>query len=90
MKIQPLFNNILIKVEKNEERTVGGIVLPDSITKEKPQIGNVIAVGIGGKEQIIVKPGAKILFKKWGGNEVKMDKEEFILIEQEDILAILE
>lgn len=89
MKIHPLFNNILIKPVKIEARTVAGLILPDS-AQEKPQIGEVIEVGIGGKEEIIVKTGAKILYKKWGANEVKLDGEEFLLIEQSDILAILD
>lgn len=94
-KIQPLFDNILIKPLEAEEKTASGIILPDS-AKEKPQMGEIIEVGLGKftpkgeKEPIVVKKGQKVLYKKWGGNEVKINGEELMLVEQKDILAILE
>ena len=94
-KIKPLFDNVLIKPLEAETRTPSGIVLPDS-AKEKPQVGLIMAVGTGGvtedgkKTQMIVKVGQKVMYKKWGGNEVKVGSEEWMLIEQKDILAIVE
>lgn len=93
--IKPLFDNILIKPLAAEEKTASGIILPDS-AKEKPQMGEVVAVGPGKvtpkgeKEAIVVKPGQKVMYKKWGGNEVKINGEELMLVEQKDILAIVE
>lgn len=92
--IKPLFNNILIKPLEAETKTASGLYLPDS-AKEKPQIGIVMAVGEGeitpkgDKTQIVVKIGDKVMYKKWGGNEVKVGNEEWTLIEQKDILAII-
>lgn len=93
--IQPLFDNVLIKPLEVEERTASGIVLPDT-AKEKPQMGLVMAVGPGATDDkgnkipMVVKVGKKVMYKKWGGNEVKVDGEEWMLIEQKDILAIVE
>ena len=76
-------------------KTASGIILPDS-AKEKPQMGEIVAVGEGKitpkgeKEQIVVKVGQRVMYKKWGGNEIKLNGEEMILVEQKDILAILE
>lgn len=91
--ITPLFDNVLIKPTEGETKTPGGILLPES-AKEKPQIGTVMAVGPGttdnnGKEiKMLVKVGDKVLYKKWGGNEIKMGTEEWLIVEQKDILAI--
>ena len=93
--IKPLFDNILIKPEEAEAKTAGGILLPDS-AKEKPQVGTVMAVGTGhitpdGKSlPIVVKVGQKVMYKKWGGNEVKVNGEDWMLVEQKDILAVTE
>ena len=93
--IKPLFDNILIKPLEAELKTASGIILPDS-AKEKPQMGEIVAVGEGKitpkgeKEQIVVKVGQRVMYKKWGGNEIKLNGEEMILVEQKDILAILE
>lgn len=93
--LQPLFDNVLIKPEEAETKTASGIILPDS-AKEKPQIGTVMAVGTGhvtpdGKTlPMIVKVGQKVMYKKWGGNEVKVGSEEWMIVEQKDILAIVE
>jgi chaperonin GroES len=94
-KIQPLFDNVLIKPLAAEEKTASGIVLPDS-AKEKPQIGQVMAVGTGLVDdkgvtvKMAVQVGQKVMYKKWGGNEVKVSGEEWMIVEQKDILAIVE
>ncbi len=92
-QIQPLFDNVLIKPLEAEEKTVSGIILPDS-AKEKPQMGLVMAVGKGKVDDgklipMSVKVGQKVMYKKWGGNEVKLNGEELILVEEKDILAII-
>ena len=93
-KIKPLFDNVLIKPLEAEEKTLSGIILPDS-AKEKPQVGLVMAVGSGSTNEdgklipIIVKVGQKVMYKKWGGNEVKVDNEEWTIVEQKDILAVI-
>lgn len=93
-KIQPLFSYVLINQSKATQ-TASGIIIPDS-AKEKPQVGEIIAVGEGfgsedGREnKIIVKVGQKVMYKKWGGNEVKVDGEDMLLVEQKDIMAIVE
>ena len=94
-KIKPLFDYVLVKPVSNEKTTPSGIVLPDS-AKEKPQIGKVMAVGSGkvidnGKKiPMIVKKEQKVLYKKWGGNEVKVGNEEWLLIEEKDVMAVIE
>lgn len=94
--IQPLFDNVLIRPVDAEEKTASGIILPDS-AKEKPQIGEVMAIGQGVlddgkivKDSMLVKVGQKVMYKKWGGNEVKVGTEEWMMVEQKDILAIVE
>ena len=92
-QIKPLFDYVLIRPLEGETKTSSGIVLPDS-AKEKPQIGEIMAVGPGkqekGKEEkIIVKKGEKVLYKKWGGNEIKVQNQEWLLVEQKDIMAII-
>jgi len=93
--IKPLFNNVLIKPLEAEAKTASGIIIPDSV-KEKPQIGEVMAVGLGDvtpkgeKIPMILKVGQKVMYKKWGGNEVKVGHEEWTIVEQKDILAIVE
>lgn len=92
---KPLFDNVLIKPLEAEEKTPSGILLPDS-AKEKPQIGLVMAVGPGATDdkgnpvKMVVKVGQKVMYKKWGGNEVKVNGEEWTIVEQKDILAIVE
>lgn len=94
LTIQPLFDNVLIKPLEAEEKLPSGIILPDT-AKEKPQIGQVMAVGPGGTDdkgkpvKMMVKVGQKVMYKKWGGNEVKVGGEEWTIIEQKDILAIV-
>jgi len=92
--IKPLFDNVLIKPLDAEEKTASGIVLPDS-AKEKPQVGLVMAIGTGhvspeGKVRpISVRPGQKVMYKKWGGSEVKVKGEEWMIVEEKDILAVI-
>src|SRR5467141_452721 len=94
-KFRPLGDRVLVKRIKEEERTKGGIVIPDT-AKEKPQEGKVVAVGKGkfnddGKLiPLEVKAGDKILFGKYSGSEVKLDGEEHVIMREEDILGILD
>ena len=93
--IKPLFDNVLIKPLEAQTKTASGILLPDS-AKEKPQVGLVMAVGTGWHNNdgkvfpLVVKVGQKVMYKKWGGNEVKVGTEEWMMVEQKDILAIVE
>ena len=94
LNIQPLFDNVLVKPLEAEEKLPSGIILPDT-AKEKPQIGQVMAVGPGGTDdkgkrvKMMLKVGQKVMYKKWGGNEVKVGGEEWTIVEQKDILAIV-
>lgn len=94
MKVTPLFDNVLIEPLEAEERTASGIYLPES-AKEKPQMGKVIAVGVGKTDKdgklvpMVVKVGDVVMYKKWGGNEVKIDSKEMTLVSQEDVLAVV-
>ncbi|MDI7246599.1 MAG: co-chaperone GroES [Bacillota bacterium] len=91
--VKPLEDRVVVKPNTEEERTKGGIVLPDT-AKERPQEGEVIAVGPGKllengqRAPMDVKPGDKVIFAKYGGTEVKIDGEEYIILRQSDILAI--
>jgi chaperonin GroES len=93
--IQPLFDNVLIKPLEAETKTASGIVLPDTV-KEKPQMGTIMAVGNGWHNNdgkvfpLEVKIGQKVMYKKWGGNEIKVEGEDWVIVEQKDILAIVE
>ena len=95
MKIRPLHDRILVKRLEEQEVRRGGIIIPDT-AKEKPQEGKVIAAGNGrvtedGKKiPLDVKAGDRILFGKYSGNEVKIEDEEYLIIREEDVLAILE
>ncbi len=95
MKIRPLHDRILVKRMEEQEVRRGGIIIPDT-AKEKPQEGKVVAVGNGkvsedGKKiPLDVKAGDRILFGKYSGNEVKIEDEEYIIMREEDVLAILE
>ena len=94
MKMQPLGDRIVVQALKAEEKTKGGIVLPDT-AKEKPQEGKVIAVGKGkvlesGKvEPVEVKVGDVVLYGKYSGTEITKDGEEYLIVREEDILAII-
>ncbi len=93
--ITPLFDNVLIKPLEAETKLPSGLVLPDS-AKEKPQMGEIMAVGMGGTDEkgnavkMMVKVGQKVMYKKWGGNEIKVEGKEWMIVEQKDILAIVE
>ncbi|MBF8276884.1 MAG: co-chaperone GroES [Planctomycetota bacterium] len=95
MNVKPLGEKILIKRVEAESKTAGGIVLPDS-AKEKPKEGKIIALGDGkllkngDRAKFQVKKGDKVLFTSYGGAEVKIDGEEFLLMSEEDILAVID
>ncbi|MEK7495678.1 MAG: co-chaperone GroES [Patescibacteria group bacterium] len=101
--IKPLFDYVLIRPVEGESKTASGIVLPDSVEK-KSQVGEVMAIGPGSdccggdccgsdekiRRGMVVKVGQKVLYKKWGGNEVKVGNVEWLLLEQKDVMAIVE
>lgn len=95
MKIRPLHDRVLVQRTKEEERTKGGIIIPDT-AKEKPQEGKVVAAGKGKVNEegkvtpLEVKAGDRILFGKYSGNEIKIEGEEFVIMREDDILGILE
>lgn len=94
MNIKPLGDRVVIKLLESEETTKGGIVLPGS-AKEQPQMAEILAVGPGGmvdgKEVVMeVKVGDKVIYSKYAGTEVKVDNEEYIIVRQSDILAIVD
>lgn len=94
MNIKPLGERIVLKVMESEEKTKSGIVLPDT-AKEKPQMGKVLAVGSGRildngeRVPLEVKVGDKVLFAKYAGTEVKIDGEEYMVLKENDVLAII-
>ncbi len=93
--IKPLFDYILVKPLKADDKTSGGIYLPEK-AKDKPQTGEVMAIGDGARDEngkiiaMIVKVGQKVMYKKWGGDEVKVGNEEWKLVKQSDILATIQ
>ncbi|BCO10415.1 MULTISPECIES: co-chaperone GroES [Desulfolithobacter] len=95
MKIRPLNDRILVKRLEGEEKTAGGIIIPDS-AKEKPAEGEVIAVGPGKlgdngeRVAIDVKVGDRVLFSKYGGTDVKLDGEDYLILREDDILGVVE
>lgn len=95
MKIRPLQDRVIVKRVEEEEKTKGGIIIPDT-AKEKPQEGQIIAVGPGkvtdeGKKiPMEVKAGDRVLFGKYSGSEIKMDGEEYLIMREDDILGIIE
>lgn len=86
MNIQPLFDKVLIKPQKQEEKTASGIYIPDTAKQDKPQIGEIIAVG---NEVKVVKVGQNIVFAKYGPTEINLESENYLIIKEEDILATL-
>ncbi|MDR2470470.1 MAG: co-chaperone GroES [Tannerella sp.] len=89
MKIKPLADRVLVKPAPAEEKTVGGIIIPDS-AKEKPLKGEVIAAGNGTKdEEIVVKQGDAVLYGKYAGTEIELEGETYLIMRQSDILAII-
>jgi chaperonin GroES len=95
MQFRPLHDRVVVKRIDAEEKTAGGIIIPDS-AKEKPQQGEVIAVGPGGRDQtgklipIDVQIGDRVLFGKWSGTEVKLDGVEYLIMKESDIMGALE
>ena len=95
MKIRPLNDRLLVKRLQEEERTAGGIIIPDS-AKEKPAEGEVVAVGPGKLNDkgeriaLQVKAGDKVLFSKYGGTDVKLNGEDFLIMREDDILGVIE
>ena len=95
MKSKPLGDRVLIEPLR-EEKKKGGIILPETIDKERPEQGKIIAVGPGKKDEngklmpINVKKGDKVLFTKYGPNEIKIDDKEYLIAREEDILAVIE
>ncbi|MCC8152893.1 MAG: co-chaperone GroES [Tannerellaceae bacterium] len=89
MNIKPLADRVLIKPAAAEEKTVGGIIIPDSV-KEKPLKGEVIAAGNGTKdEEMVVKAGDNVLYGKYAGTEIEWEGEQYLIMRQSDILAII-
>ena len=95
MKIEPLYDKVVIKPLDEEEVTASGIVLPDTVDKEKPMQGKVIAVGPGKRldsgtvAPVSVKVGDKVLFTKYAPDEIEIDKEEYLVMEEDKILGIV-
>lgn len=93
--IRPLHDRVLVKRLEQEEKTAGGIIIPDS-AKEKPQQGEIIAVGAGARDEqgrivpLDVKVGDVVLFGKWSGTEVKIDGQELLVMKESDIIGVLE
>ena len=95
MAFRPLGDRVLVKRVEEEAKTKGGIIIPDT-AKEKPQEGEVLAVGPGGRDEngkrveLDVKPGDRILFGKWSGTEVKIDGQELLIMKESDIMGVLD
>jgi chaperonin GroES len=95
MKVRPLYDRILIKRVEEEDKTAGGLFIPDA-AKEKPQRGVVVAVGNGKIQEdgslrkLDLKAGDKILFSKYSGNDIKIDGTEHLILREDDVLAVLE
>lgn len=88
MKLQPLDDRVLVKPLKPEEKTQGGIILPDT-AKEKPQEGKVVAVGTDEELRKVVKQGDVVLYAKFGGQEIKVDGVDHLILSRSDILALI-
>ena len=95
MKFRPLHDRVVVRRIEEDDRTPGGIIIPDT-AKEKPQQGEVIAVGPGARDEkgvvqpLDLKAGDRVLFGKWSGSEVKIDGEELLIMKESDILGVLE
>ncbi|MBY3075560.1 co-chaperone GroES [Rhizobium laguerreae] len=95
MSFRPLHDRILVRRVQSEEKTRGGIIIPDT-AKEKPQEGEVIAVGSGARndagqiQPLDVKPGDRILFGKWSGTEIKINGEDLLIMKESDVMGIIE
>jgi chaperonin GroES len=95
MQFRPLHDRVVVRRIEEDERTPGGIIIPDT-AKEKPQQGEIIAAGPGARDDkgqvqpLDVKPGDRVLFGKWSGTEVKIDGEELLIMKESDLLGVLE
>jgi chaperonin GroES len=95
MEFRPLHDRVVVRRVEEDDRTKGGIIIPDTV-KEKPQQGEVVAVGPGAVDEkgnvqpLDVKPGDRVLFGKWSGTEVKIDGEDLLIMKESDILGVLE
>jgi chaperonin GroES len=95
MKVRPLHDRVLVQRLSNEETTKGGIIIPDT-AKEKPQEGKVVAVGTGriledgSKKPLEIKKGDKVLFSKYGGTDISIDGKDYLIMREEDILAVID
>ncbi|MCL2719835.1 MAG: co-chaperone GroES [Treponema sp.] len=90
MKVRPLADRVMVKLEKNEAKTAGGIIIPDT-AQEKTQTGTVVAVGTGTeKVAITVKNGDKVMYDKYAGTQIKVDGEEHLILKMADIIAVVE
>jgi chaperonin GroES len=95
MGFRPLHDRVLVRRVEAEEKTAGGIIIPDT-AKEKPMEGEIVAVGPGARgedgkiQQLDVKPGDRVLFGKWSGTEVKLDGEDLIIMKETDIMGIID
>lgn len=89
VKIKPLADRVLVEPTAAEEKTAGGIIIPDT-AKEKPQKGKIIAVGAGKKDEpITVKPGDEVLYGKYSGTEISIDGKDYLIMRESDIYAII-
>jgi chaperonin GroES len=95
MRFRPLHDRVLVRRVTAEEKTAGGIIIPDT-AKEKPQEGEIVAAGPGARNErgelvaLDVKPGDRVLFGKWSGTEVKIDGEDLLIMKESDILGVVE
>jgi chaperonin GroES len=95
MKFRPLHDRVVVRRIESEDKTAGGIIIPDT-AKEKPQEGEIVAVGPGGRDEagkllpIDLKVGDRILFGKWSGTEVKIDGEELLIMKESDVMGVVE
>ena len=95
MKFRPLHDRVVVRRIEGEDKTKGGIIIPDT-AKEKPSQGEVIAVGPGGRDEagklipIDIKVGDRVLFGKWSGTEVKLDGEELLIMKESDVMGVIE
>jgi chaperonin GroES len=95
MKFRPLHDRVVVRRVKSEEKSKGGIFIPDTV-QEKPQEGEVVAVGPGARDEagrtvpLDVKAGDRVLFGKWSGTEVKIDGEELLIMKESDIMGVVE
>ena len=95
MKFRPLHDRVVVRRIESEDRTAGGIIIPDT-AKEKPQEGEIVAVGPGARDEsgkvqpLDVKAGDRILFGKWSGTEVKIDGEELLIMKESDVMGVIE